>query len=145
MTDDTDDTDNTDNTDGKDANDEPDETDELAPNSLGALIRAQRELANMSLRQLSSLAEVSNAYISQIERGLHEPSVRVLKNVGAALGIPPETLLSHLGLDSDDAATDTTAAPQVSTEEAILADPHLSQDEKRALLTVYRSYRGDST
>jgi transcriptional regulator with XRE-family HTH domain len=45
----------------------------------GAFIRAQRTLANLSLRQLAELTRASNPYLSQVERGLHEPSVRVLR------------------------------------------------------------------
>ena len=47
--------------------------------ALGAFIRAQRKMANLSLRQLADLTSLSNPYLSQVERGLHEPSVRVLK------------------------------------------------------------------
>ena len=108
--------------------------------SLGAFIRGQREMANLSLRQLSTMAEISNAYLSQIERDLHEPSLRVIKSVGNALGIAPETLLSRAGLLPDDETTDEDAAPRVTTEDAIMADPKLSDEEKRALLSVYRSY-----
>ncbi len=101
--------------------------------ALGGYIRAQRELARMSLRQLADIAQVSNAYLSQIERGLHEPSIRVLKSVADALGLSTEMLLEQAGLlDEDDAAT--------TTEEAIRADPKLTADEKQALLSVYRSY-----
>lgn len=114
--------------------------------TLGGFIRAQREMANLSLRQLSGMAEISNAYLSQIERDLHEPSIRVLNSVGKALGLSPETLLAHAGLLDDAAGTadngDGAGQPTViSTEDAIAADPHLSDDEKQALLTVYRSYR----
>lgn len=118
-----------------------DETEEPKPRdtSLGAFIRAQRELANLSLRQLSTMSEISNAYLSQIERNLHAPSIRVLKNVGEALGIAPETLLSHTGLMPDEDAS--AQADQMSTEDAILADRHITADEKQALLAVYRSYR----
>lgn len=108
--------------------------------SLGAFIRGQREMANLSLRQLSTMAEISNAYLSQIERDLHEPSLRVIKSVGNALGIAPETLLSRAGLLPDDENSDEDAAPRVTTEEAIMADAKLSDEEKRALLSVYRSY-----
>ena len=51
--------------------------------AMGAFIRHQRELANMSLRQLSQATQVSNAYLSQIERGLHDPTLRVLIQIGA--------------------------------------------------------------
>lgn len=105
--------------------------------ALGAVIRAQRELASLSLRQLSDMADVSNAYLSQIERGLHEPSIRVLKGVAEALGIAPEILLEQAGLLEDDEEEHSVG---VSTEEAILADPDLTDAEKQALIAVYRSY-----
>lgn len=107
--------------------------------TLGAFIRAQREMANLSLRQLSTMSEISNAYLSQIERDLHEPSLRVIKRVGKALGIAPETLLSRAGLIRDEEEPDQEG-PTVKTEDAIAADPHLTDAEKQALLTVYRSY-----
>jgi transcriptional regulator with XRE-family HTH domain len=117
-----------------------DDTNTDDSNSLGAFIRAQRELANLSVRQLSTMSEISNAYLSQIERDLHQPSLRVLKNVGEALGIAPKTLLTQAGLIPD-GAEDNPTPTQISTEEAILADPLLSSEEKQALLSVYRSYR----
>lgn len=51
-------------------------TDEPADsgNFLGAFIRAQRQMANLSLRELAAMTEISNPYLSQIERWLSEPS-----------------------------------------------------------------------
>jgi transcriptional regulator with XRE-family HTH domain len=109
--------------------------DEPGRRALGAFIRSQRELAQMSLRQMAAVAEVSNPYLSQIERGLHEPSVRVLRSIAQALNLSAETLLEQAGLLSP------TDAPATGTEEAIRADPHLSDQQKQALLSVYRSYR----
>jgi transcriptional regulator with XRE-family HTH domain len=103
--------------------------------SLGAFIRAQRQLANLSLRQMAELAHVSNPYLSQLERGLHEPSVRVLQSISRALNVSADTLLAHAGLDDD-----TTDDAAVDTEAAIRADAHLHDDQKQALLSVYRSY-----
>jgi len=54
---------------------------------LGSFIRMQRQMANLSLRQLSALTEISNPYLSQVERGLHEPSIRVLKSIADALNV----------------------------------------------------------
>lgn len=102
------------------------------------MIRTQRQLARLSLRELAALTDVSNAYLSQIERGMHEPSVRVLRAIAEALSLPPDTLLREAGLldpepeEGDDAA---------STEAAIRADPALTDAQKEALLSVYRSYR----
>lgn len=102
---------------------------------LGDFIRAQRQMANLSLRQLSALADVSNPYLSQVERGLHEPSVRVLRSIGDALNVSAETLLEAAGL-----ATVDDKVHHDATEIAIRADRRLSDAQRRALLSVYRSY-----
>src|SRR5664280_958598 len=80
--------------------DEPTPTRESPRRMLGGFIRAQRQMANLSLRQLSVLTEVSNPYLSQVERGMHEPSVRVLKSIGEALNVSAETLFEQAGLTS---------------------------------------------
>jgi transcriptional regulator with XRE-family HTH domain len=102
---------------------------------LGGFIRAQRQMANLSLRQLSALTEVSNPYLSQVERGLNEPSVRVLKSIAEALNVSAETLFEQAGLIG---AGDRSQP--ASTESAIRADPRLTESQRRALLAVYRSY-----
>ena len=66
--------------------------------ALGGFIRSQRKLANLSLRQLADLTSLSNPYLSQIERGLHQPSVRVLRLLADALNVSGETLLAEAGL-----------------------------------------------
>jgi transcriptional regulator with XRE-family HTH domain len=103
--------------------------------ALGAFIRAQRQLANLSLRQMAELAHVSNPYLSQLERGLHEPSVRVLQSISRALNLSAETLLAHVGVAD---VADDDEAPD--TEAAIRRDPSLNDEQKQALLSVYRSY-----
>jgi transcriptional regulator with XRE-family HTH domain len=110
-----------------------------AARMLGGFIRAQRQMANLSLRQLSALAKVSNPYLSQVERGLHEPSVRVLKAIGEALDVSAETLFEQAGLISASGDLDDE-----STEAAVRADRRLTEAQRRALLGVYRSYVGDS-
>jgi transcriptional regulator with XRE-family HTH domain len=102
---------------------------------LGGFIRAQRQMANLSLRQLSALTEVSNPYLSQVERGLHEPSVRVLRSIADALNVSAETLFEQAGLISSTQKLDDEA-----TEAAIRADRRLTESQRRALLSVYRSY-----
>lgn len=106
--------------------------------ALGTFIRSQRQLAQLSLRELAGLANVSNPYLSQIERGLHEPSIRVLKGIADALNISAETLLEHAGLLEDDPAAGDDLAG--ATERAIRADPRLSDEHKQALLAVYRGF-----
>jgi len=114
--------------------------------ALGAYIRSQRKLANLSLRQLAELTSLSNPYLSQIERGLHQPSVRVLKLLSGALNVSAETLLAEAGLldpgSSADApqAADPGSGPTLpDVEAAIGAEQRLSDDQKAALIAVYQS------
>jgi transcriptional regulator with XRE-family HTH domain len=113
--------------------------------ALGAFIRSQRKLANLSLRQLAELTSLSNPYISQIERGLHQPSVRVLRALAEALNVSAETLLAEAGLlDQGDGAAraDADGGPG-SVEAVIRADTRLDDEQKAALLAVYRSMLRD--
>jgi transcriptional regulator with XRE-family HTH domain len=116
---------------------------------LGAFIREQRKRANLSLRQLAELTSLSNPYLSQVERGLHQPSVRVLKAISGALNVSAETLMAQAGLIDamvPDATTDANAdgprADVPDTEDAIRADKRLGDDQKAALIAVYRSMLG---
>lgn len=108
---------------------------------LGAFIRSQRQLANLSLRQLASMTSLSNPYLSQVERGLHQPSVRVLKAISDALNLSTETLLAQAGLvdaaDNEDPADETGS--DTRTEDAIRADQRLTDEQRTALIAVYRS------
>ena len=136
-------------------------------NALGGFIRVQRRLADMSLREMAALTSVSNAYLSQIERGLHQPSLRVLRSIAQALGIAPEDLLRRANILSPDGETvggpqDGTAGSGAAgsgtrgsgpgggrssvpdTEAAITTDPRLTPSQREALLNVYLSFR-DST
>jgi transcriptional regulator with XRE-family HTH domain len=105
-------------------------------NALGEFIRAQRQLANLSLREMASMTSVSNAYLSQVERGLHQPSLKVLHSIAAALQLSTEQLLAQAGWASG--AREATATGR--TEEAIRTDPRLSPEQRAALLGVYRSF-----
>ena len=102
---------------------------------LGAFIRSQRRLAELSQRELAKLTELSDPYVSQLERGLHEPSVRVLRAIGKALNIPTETLMSYAGW-TDEASSETGA----DTAAAIRSDRRLNAKQKAALLEVYAAF-----
>lgn len=103
----------------------------------GDYLRGQRKLANLTLRQLADMAGVSNPYLSQIERGIHVPSVRVIKSIAKALDVQAEVLLSQAaGIDGDD--TEAEGAPD--TEAVIRSDPRLTSQQKQALLQVYRGF-----
>jgi transcriptional regulator with XRE-family HTH domain len=112
--------------------------------ALGAFIRSQREVARLSLRQLAELTSLSHPYLSQVERGVHQPSVRVLKLISEALNVSAETLLEQAGLlegQGQDEASDARATERVTA--AIRADRRLSEAQKSALLAVYDSMLRD--
>jgi len=111
--------------------------------ALGSFIRTQRKLADLSLRELAEMTEVSNPYLSQLERGLHQPSVRVLKSIANALNVSAETLLVQAGLLENDAEAGEAAAAGSSVESVIRTDPVLSDDQKEALINVYRTMARD--
>jgi len=102
---------------------------------LGEFIRLQRGMAQLSLRQLAELANVSNAYLSQVERGLYRPSAQVLKGVAEALHLSAEELYARAGLLDDE-------AHRAGVEEAIRLDDRLTTEQKDALLRVYRGFVG---
>ena len=104
--------------------------------SLGEFIRTQRELANLSLRQLAEIAKISNPYLSQIERGMYKPSADVLKSIAAALKISAETMYAQAGLLDDTPSPDGAG----DVEQAIRMDARLSLDQKDTLIRIYRGF-----
>ncbi len=100
--------------------------------AFGDFIRSQRRLAELSQRELAKLADLSDAYLSQLERGLHEPSVRVLNGLAQALNVPSDRLLNYLGRGD--------AGETVSTEGAIATDDRLTDTQKQSLIEMYRAF-----
>jgi transcriptional regulator with XRE-family HTH domain len=109
--------------------------------ALGAFIRNRRKQANLSLRQLAERTKLSNPYLSQIERGLHQPSVRVIQLISEALNVSAETLLAHAGLLHlrDGHASESGQGSAISVEDAIHAEERLTAEQKSALIAVLRS------
>lgn len=107
-------------------------------NYLGDFIRDQREITRLSLRQLANLAHISNPYLSQIERGLYQPSANVLKGIADALGIPPEKLYAAAGWFEPE------KEDEADVEAAIRTDSRLTASQKEALIAVYRGFLEES-
>jgi len=110
----------------------------ISVHDLGEYLKEQRQSAQLSLRQLSEVAGISNPYISQIERGLKKPSAEILQQIAKALRISAETLYVRAGLLEEREGEQVVAA-------AVLGDPHLSQRQKRVLLDVYESFCRQNT
>jgi transcriptional regulator with XRE-family HTH domain len=86
------------------------------------------------------MTSVSNAYLSQIERGKHKPSIDVLRAVARGLNVSAETILDQVGLFEDPPPARDGDGNDAHTEAAILADPRLTAAQREALIGVYRSY-----
>ena len=112
-----------------------------ADTPLGVFIRRQRELQQLSMRQLADLVGISNPYLSQIERGLREPSEKVLDALARNLELSTDALYERgrrrTRRNGDDAPDEET--PVVA---AIRADPRLTARQRQALLEVYGAFVG---
>jgi transcriptional regulator with XRE-family HTH domain len=103
---------------------------------LGGYLKEQRESARLSLRQLASVAGVSNPYLSQIERGLRKPSAEVLQQIAKGLQISAEALFLRAGL--------LEASGGIEVEVAIQSELHLTARQKRVLLDIYSTFRAEN-
>jgi transcriptional regulator with XRE-family HTH domain len=115
---------------------------ESSGNVIGEIIRRQRELAELSMRQVAAMAGISNPYLSQIEHGLRAPSADVLETIAATLGIQPDTLRprpsdDHEVADDLDHDEDQPPSDRAALVAAISADPGLTARQRRALTEIY--------
>jgi transcriptional regulator with XRE-family HTH domain len=115
---------------------------ESSENLVGEIIRRQRELAELSMRQVAAMAGISNPYLSQIEHGLRAPSADVLDTIAATLGIPAAALRPRTSDDDHDPADldheeDDRPDEHTSLVAAISGDPGLTARQRRALVEIY--------
>jgi transcriptional regulator with XRE-family HTH domain len=107
--------------------------------ALGEIIRRQRELAELSMRQFAELAGISNPYLSQIERGLRAPSQHVLDGIAKALSLSADALYEQAGMTPPGSEPDENPVL-----DAIAVDPRLSARQRRALAEIYESFVASS-
>ena len=97
---------------------------------LGEIIRRQRELAELSMRQVAAMAGISNPYLSQIERGLRAPSEEVLRAIAESLNVSADLLRGEQPADGS-----------ADVVEAIQSDPDLTVSQRRSLIEAYEALR----
>jgi transcriptional regulator with XRE-family HTH domain len=107
---------------------------------VGAYIRDQRRKAQLSLRKLAERSGVSNPYLSQIERGLRQPSAKILKGIATALEVSAETLFTQAGI-LDGGPED---AGESGVLRSIFRDPELTDGQRRELAETYERFRSDT-
>ena len=123
---------------GEDDDAGPRDEPRLGPISLGSFIREQRRVARLSLRKLSDMADISNPYLSQIERGLRKPSAEILQQLAKALRISAETLYVQAGILDEKQPGDPDLAAAIQDEAS------LTDSQKRALLQILRSFQAEN-
>lgn len=101
---------------------------------IGEYIREQRKAAELSLRQLATAADVSNPYLSQVERGLRRPSADILRRIAKGLQLSAETLYVRAGILDEESST-------ASVPTALLLDDSITQEQRLALLELYTKYK----
>jgi transcriptional regulator with XRE-family HTH domain len=104
-----------------------------AAQDIGGFIRSQRELAQVSVRQLAEKAGVSNPYLSQIERGLRKPSAEVLNQIAKALRVSADVLYVRAGL--------LEPSEPSGVRDAIVMDTAITERQKQVLLDIYTSFQ----
>jgi transcriptional regulator with XRE-family HTH domain len=105
--------------------------------ALGEIIRQQRELAEISMRQFAQIAGISNPYLSQIERGLRAPSEQVLDGIARALKVSADVLYEQAGM-----APPGEEPPDNAVLDAIAADPRLTSRQRATLREIYEAFVG---
>jgi transcriptional regulator with XRE-family HTH domain len=107
---------------------------------VGAYIREQRRNAQMSLRKLAERSGVSNPYLSQIERGLRQPSAKILKGIATALEVSAETLYTQAGI--------LDGGPEDGADGGVLRsifrDTDLTEGQRRELAELYERFRAET-
>lgn len=104
---------------------------------VGEFIKGLRENARISLRQLAEQANISNPYLSQIERGLRKPSAEVLAQLAAALRVSTPVMYLKAGLLGTDDREGVLAA--------IAGDPILTVAQKQSLTQIYQTFVRENT
>lgn len=106
--------------------------------SLGATIRAHRERAGLSIRQLATNAGVNYAYLSRVENGTYEnPSADVLQRLAGALDIDAGKLLRFIGIKP----TTVIPSPRMYFRKAYGMTPEQASEAAARMEQIVRELR----
>jgi transcriptional regulator with XRE-family HTH domain len=105
---------------------------------LGGFIREQRTAGQISLRQLAKAADISNPYLSQVERGLRRPSAEILARIAEGLRMSAETLYVQAGILEPRRGDHSVLA-------AIAEDPTLTERQGKVLLEIYAAFQAENS
>lgn len=107
--------------------------------ALGQMLRDGRKARGMTLRDVAGAINVSEGFVSSVEGGSKSPGAQKLVLWCQAVGVSPRKALRMAGHLSEAALQAADSAPTFA--DFVYADPDLTPDQARALITVYESYR----
>jgi len=81
----------------------------MRPNAeLSKILKQQRLMAELTLRQLSANSGVSSSHLGRIERGERFPSGHILRKIAKPLGVEESLLMTMAGYLSPDSSSETS-------------------------------------
>jgi transcriptional regulator with XRE-family HTH domain len=121
-------------------------TSEAKVQALGNQLRAARELADLSLRAAAAQAEISSAYLSQLESGsVKSPSPHILYRLAEVYDVSYADLMVLAGYVLPGPRSTKEQQSPGLLEVALRSRSALTEEEREALaeyLAWYRSRRG---
>jgi transcriptional regulator with XRE-family HTH domain len=122
-------------------------------NTLASYLRNIRKQRGLSLKKVEKAAGVSNAYLSQLERGRRNPPhPDILKKLAKVYEVPVAELLSAAGFLEEQGKGNTRQRIEQAFQHAIndpkyrygtrLAGSALSQEAKRFIVEMYEKLTG---
>lgn len=66
------------------------------PAAFGRVLREERKRQNVSQEQLALYADVDRTFVSQIERGIRQPTVTTLFKLARVLKLAPSALVARM-------------------------------------------------
>jgi len=117
--------------------------------SFGSYMRRLRKAKGLTLKQVETQAKVSNAYVSQIERGLRNPPhPDILKRLAKVYDVQHRELLVAAGYLEEDSAETAKRRNIEEAYEHVRTDPtfkqgtrlkgtHVSLETKRFIVEMY--------
>lgn len=86
------------------------------------------------MREFARMTGISNPYLSQIERGLREPSEKVVESIAKSFQMTADSLYEQAGISTEQ------DAPESGVRAAIESDEALTARQRRAMLEMYDAF-----
>jgi transcriptional regulator with XRE-family HTH domain len=124
------------------------------PSRFGEYLRTLRKQRGLTLKQVQKAAQVSNAYISQIERGLRNPPhPEILHRLAKVYEVPARDLLVAAGYLREDSEAAVTRERVERAYNHVISDPtyshgtrlkgtHVTLEMKRFIIEMYEKSTG---